>query len=264
MMAGVQPFLSGAISKTVNVPEETTGPEILDLYVQAWKMGLKSISIYRDNCKKAQPLNSGTSKSKEEKAAVRPEREHLPGERQSLTHRFDIGGFEGFVTVGKYDDGRPGEIFLKMAKQGSAISGLMDTIAIVSSIALQYGVPLEALVDKLSYMRFEPAGHTKNPDIRLAKSVVDYVFRWLGIKFLEDLDSSESFIPEVSGDGHEEEVHNQEREEQETSIRQAETKDHAFRMTEDAPLCPGCGFMMVRNGTCHKCLNCGAGDGCSG
>ncbi len=187
MMAAAQPFLSGAISKTVNMPSDVTPADIAEAYAWGWKLGIKALAIYRDGSKQSQPLNTqsdaGKAKEKDEKAS-RPRREHLPDTRHSLTHKFNVGGHEGYINVGLYPEGRPGELFITMAKEGSTIGGLMDAFGTAISISLQYGVPLEALVNKFSHMRFEPMGHTTNPDIRIAKSVVDYIFRWMGIQFL--------------------------------------------------------------------------------
>jgi ribonucleoside-diphosphate reductase alpha chain len=194
MMSAVQPFLSGAISKTVNMPEAATPAEIETVYLEGWRMGLKAIAIYRDNSKRSQPLNTGKKKEKEVEAAApmtaptplepKAYRRRLPAERQAITHKFDIAGHEGYITVGLYDDGQPGEMFLKMAKEGSTISGLMDSFATMVSVALQYGVPLHDLVHKFAHVRFEPSGFTSNPEIPIAKSIIDYIFRWLGSRFL--------------------------------------------------------------------------------
>jgi ribonucleoside-diphosphate reductase alpha chain len=188
MMAAAQPFLSGAISKTVNMPRSTTTEEIAQAYIDGWKLGLKAIAIYRDGSKESQPLNTSTEadkqKDKEAALAGKPHRKRLPDTRQSITHKFSISGHEGYITVGLFEDGRPGELFITMAKEGSTIGGLMDAFGTSVSMSLQYGVPLEDYVRKFSHMRFEPQGYTKNPDIRIAKSVIDYIFRWLGIQFL--------------------------------------------------------------------------------
>jgi ribonucleoside-diphosphate reductase alpha chain len=172
MMSAVQPFISGAISKTVNVPETITVEQIADLYMQAWKLGVKAIAIYWDNSKRTQPLNAsqgtkakGKGPKQLEVPGFHPVRRKLPTERRALTHKFNIGGHEGYITIGMYDDGQPGEIFLVMAKEGSAISGLMDSFATAISLALQYGVPLKVLIDKFSHVRFEPSGHTGNPEV---------------------------------------------------------------------------------------------------
>jgi ribonucleoside-diphosphate reductase alpha chain len=186
MMAAAQPFLSGAISKTVNMPTATTPEEIADAYLWGWKMGLKALAIYRDGSKQSQPLSTKPEADKVKKEIVyRPRRERLPDTRQSITHKFNVGGHEGYINVGLYPDGRPGELFITMAKEGSTVGGLMDCFGTAISICLQYGVPLEVLVNKFSHTRFEPMGHTTNPDIRIAKSIVDYIFRWLGITFLD-------------------------------------------------------------------------------
>jgi ribonucleoside-diphosphate reductase alpha chain len=208
MMAAAQPFLSGAISKTVNMPEAVTVDEIMDAYIEGWRLGLKSIAMYRDGSKRSAPLN--TRKTRDMGAALdmmverpeleariveleaelaaaqgRPARHRMPDTRMSLTHRFEIAGHEGYITVGLFEDGMPGELFVTMSKEGSTIGGLMDTVGTLTSIALQYGVPLESLVKKFAYQRFEPSGFTKNPDIRSATSITDYVFRWLGCQFIK-------------------------------------------------------------------------------
>src|SRR5438270_859171 len=192
MMGATQPFISGAISKTVNVPKEASVDEITQAYVQSWKLGAKAISIYRDGSKRTQPLNTSKDKAPDavvgragvEAMARTPVRRKLPDERHAITHKFDIQGHEGYITVGLFEDGQPGEIFLVMAKEGSTISGFADAFAQAISYALQYGVPLQDLVDKFSHVRFEPSGMTKNPDVRFAKSIVDYIFRWMAAKFL--------------------------------------------------------------------------------
>ncbi len=185
MMAAAQPFLSGAISKTVNMPADTTTKDIAEAYRWGWQLGLKALAIYRDGSKQSQPLSTKAEGDKAADApAGRPRRERLPDTRQSITHKFSVAGHEGYVTVGLYDDGRPGELFITMAKEGSTVGGLMDSFGTAISICLQYGVPLHVLTDKFSHTRFEPMGHTPNPDIRIAKSLVDYIFRWLGLTFL--------------------------------------------------------------------------------
>ena len=245
MMGAVQPFLSGAISKTVNMPEEASVDQIQEAYIQAWRLGLKALAIYRDGSKRSQPLNTSLKEDGENESA-RPARLRLPDERQAITHKFSVAGHDGYLTVGMYDDGTPGEIFVVMAKQGSVVSGLMDTVATSISMALQYGVPLKVLVDKFSHSRFEPAGFTNNPQIPIAKSIVDYIFRWLGQKFLtvEDQPQSEKAAP-VS------------------SIQMEDMEKQVFQTQADAPPCPECGSIMVRNGACYKCLNCGTTSGCS-
>jgi len=188
MMAAVQPFISGAISKTINMPKESTTEEIMAAYMEGWKLGLKAVAIYRDGSKKLQPVS--TKKHKETKAKTsseapaRPFRHRLPDTRQSITHKFSVAGHEGYLTVGLYEDGQPGELFITMAKEGSTVGGLMDVIGTVVSMALQYGVPLITLVDKFRHARFEPSGMTSNRDIPFAKSLIDYIFCWLGCQFI--------------------------------------------------------------------------------
>ncbi len=258
MMSAVQPFISGAISKTVNVPETITVDQLSDLYMQAWKMGVKAIAIYRDNSKKTQPLNASHAvKAKE--AEFKPVRRKLPAVRKAMTHKFSIAGHEGYITVGMYDDGQPGEIFLVMAKEGSAISGLMDSFATAISLALQYGVPLKVLIDKFSHVRFEPSGHTGNPEVPFAKSIVDYIFRWLASKFLSPEEQIQTGVhvqskaePSASDPGE--------------ARRPANAPLNDFKSMyalDDAPSCMSCGSIMVRNGSCYKCINCGETSGCS-
>ncbi len=258
MMSAVQPFISGAISKTVNVPENISVEEITDLYMQAWRMGVKAIAIYRDNSKKTQPLNlvqdtkAKDAKKQEKTPGFKPVRRKLPAERRAMTHKFSIAGHEGYITVGMYDDGQPGEIFLVMAKEGSAISGLMDSFATAISLALQYGVPLRVLIDKFSHVRFEPSGHTGNAAVPFAKSIVDYIFRWLASKFLP--------IDEQFQAG----VHVENVEAKEPDASPAPLNDFkSMYALDDAPTCAGCGSIMVRNGSCYKCMNCGETSGCS-
>ncbi|HSF17229.1 MAG TPA: vitamin B12-dependent ribonucleotide reductase [Vicinamibacteria bacterium] len=262
MMAAVQPFLSGAISKTVNMPNESTVDEIMHTYVEAWRLGLKAIAIYRDGSKRTQPLNTSmTPVAKAAAEALRPIQRKLPVERQAITHKFNIAGHEGYITVGMYDDGSPGEIFINMSKEGSAVSGLMDAFARAISYALQYGVPLEVLVDKFAHTRFEPSGFTGNAQIPYAKSITDYIFRWLALKFLsEDKRASAGLI------GATEEVNALA--EASLSLEPAtgagtERVGPAVPRFEDAPPCSTCGSIMVRNGSCYKCLNCGSTSGCS-
>jgi ribonucleoside-diphosphate reductase alpha chain len=245
MMGAVQPFLSGAISKTVNMPEEASVDQIQEAYIQAWQLGLKALAIYRDGSKRSQPLNTSL-KAEGENDQARPARRRLPDERQAITHKFSVAGHDGYLTVGMYDDGSPGEIFVVMAKQGSVVSGLMDTVATSISLALQYGVPLRVLVDKFSHSRFEPSGFTNNPQIPIAKSIVDYIFRWLGQKFLTAEDQPQ---PEKAAPG--------------PNMQMEDMERQVFQTQADAPPCPECGAIMVRNGACYKCLNCGTTSGCS-
>ncbi|HTQ57601.1 MAG TPA: vitamin B12-dependent ribonucleotide reductase [Bryobacteraceae bacterium] len=262
MMGAVQPFISGAISKTINMPEEATIDEVMNAYIESWKLGLKAVAIYRDNSKRVQPLSSaGSSAAKSEKAAAapaaaaqvekvvyRPVRRKLPDERRAITHKFSIGGHEGYITVGMYDDGAPGEIFITMAKEGSTISGLMDSLATAISFNLQYGVPLKFLVDKFAHVRFEPSGWTGNQQIPYAKSIMDYIFRWLGARFL----GPEYAITEAG---------------ETSTLRPTEPSPQQelpfAPMNADAPLCAECGSIMTRNGSCYKCGNCGGTSGCS-
>jgi len=270
MMGAVQPFISGAISKTINMPTDATVEEIMHAYTESWKLGLKAIAIYRDGSKRTQPLN--TSKDKEESKPgvtegkeARALRRKLPDERRSITHKFDIAGHEGYIIAGMYEDGQPGEIFITMSKEGSTISGLMDSFATAISIALQYGVPLQGLVDKFSHMRFEPSGFTKNPDIPMAKSIMDYIFRWLASKFLDGAAQQEAGVikQEASEEAHQKKV---------VSIAPQTPRGGAPMTTissitslyqQDAPPCPDCGAIMIRSGACYKCMNCGAVSGCS-
>ncbi len=206
MMAAAQPFLSGAISKPVNMPNDVTPQDIADAYTWGWKLGLKALAIYRDGSKQSQPLSTKENKGEEkEKVVARPRRERLPDTRQSITHKFNVGGHEGYLNVGLYPDGRPGELFITMAKEGSTVGGMMDAFGTAISISLQYGVPLEALVNKFSHMRFEPMGHTTNPDIRIAKSIVDYIFRWMGIMFLTGFREANAGVPAAKQAGGQEE-----------------------------------------------------------
>src|SRR5436853_7589012 len=185
MMGAVQPFISGAISKTVNLPETATVEEVRELFVDSWKLGVKAIAIYRDNCKVAQPL-SGKSEKAEVASPPVPltQRRRLPEDRVEVGRKFQVGDYEGYIHVGLYEDGTPGDIFVDIAKEGTTLAGLMNSFMISVSLGLQYGVPLEVYVSKFAHMRFEPSGQTNDPDIRVAKSIVDYIFRWMGKKFL--------------------------------------------------------------------------------
>ncbi len=312
MMAAAQPFLSGAISKTVNMPNDVTPEDIASAYFWGWELGLKAIAIYRDGSKQSQPLNTKSEEGKAadakakvvtetvEKIVYKPRRERLPDTRQSVTHKFTIAGHEGYLCVGLYPDGRPGEIFITMAKEGSTIGGIMDSFGTALSIALQYGVPLEVLVNKFSHTRFEPMGHTSNKDIRIAKSVVDYIARWLGLTFMSGSDN----LPRIEGTnaGNDGEVtlsgasggnrsvmeglRNDagaavalaERATLLASIGESNGNGNGHATTEssgggqgdqfarfqiDAPSCDNCGSITVRNGNCYLCHNCGNSMGCS-
>jgi len=277
MMGAVQPFISGAISKTVNLPETAAVDDVMDAYIEAWKHGVKAIAIYRDGSKKVQPLSTGTetSNSKAEPMAAervvevaRPRR-RLADTRASLTHKFTIEGHEGYITVGLFDDGTPGEIFVTMAKEGSTLSRMMESFATSVSLLFQYGVPLTHLVEKFGHMRFEPSGWTGNPEIGFAKSIVDYVFRWLGHRFL----SAEDKV--ILGLVRQTELVADPAPQLELMTAHVARTDvspgggppqppvRRLNSTPDAPPCPRCGWLTVRNGTCHKCENCGETTGCS-
>ena len=267
MLAAVQPFVSGAISKTINMPEESTPEEITEAYLEGWRLGLKAVAIYRDGCKRSQPLSTKRDESKKaEDTEPRAQRRKLPDERRAVTHKFSVSGHEGYITVGLYDDGQPGEIFLVMAKEGSTISGLVDAFATAVSIALQYGVPLQTLVDKFTHTRFEPSGFTNNPEIPIAKSIMDYIYRWLASKFLSREGQQAAGVV-LRDDQHEVAEENSSQATDDTSVEFGVGKGGnskvAFLYQQDAPSCQECGAIMVRNGTCYKCLNCGSTSGCS-
>ena len=265
MIAAVQPFLSGSISKTVNMPKEATVEEIEQAYISAWKLGVKALAIYRDGCKRTQPLNTSADATSTSSSVAKPQRRRLPDERPAITHKFSIAGHEGYLTVGMFDDGTPGEIFLVMAKEGSTISGLMDAFATSVSLALQYGVPLKALIDKFSHMRFEPAGFTNNKEIPIAKSVMDYIFRWLASKFLDKEERARvGIIESETGQAPSEPVQLELATNGVSKATAKHTEERfVFRLQEDAPSCAECGALMIRNGACYKCLNCGSTSGCS-
>jgi ribonucleoside-diphosphate reductase alpha chain len=333
MMAAAQPFLSGAISKTVNMPRESTVDDIRKAYLEGWKLGLKALAIYRDGSKESQPVSTSNEADKDAKTAetpapapatpsqttgatsaavaapvptgrpgYQPRRERLPETRRSMTHKFDIQGHEGYLTVGFFEDGRPGELFVTMAKEGSTIGGLMDTIGTLVSMCLQYGVPLEVLVNKFAHSRFEPSGFTRNPDIPIAKSLADYIFRWMGIQFVPgyraanapnraeadeaavggDEEPAGPTAPVIKVNGH--------RKATAVDLARAEAEQAAgnlgspppaaagsimhvtsievqqaqfARFQSDAPACDNCGALTVRCGTCYRCFNCGNSMGCS-
>ncbi len=269
MMSAVQPFLSGAISKTVNMPHDITAEDIMQAYIEAWKLGLKSIAVYRDGCKRTQPLSTSLDKKKDKQPmAGKPTRRHLPDERQSITHKFSIAGHEGYITVGMFEDGSPGELFITMSKEGSTISGLMDSLATSVSIALQYGVPLKVLVDKFSHARYEPSGFTNNPDIPIAKSVSDYIFRWLGKKFIKEDNSMAKTNNEVSDVKISAETAKKPGAILNAAAIKAasvleKNEKFVFETQSDAPPCHECGSIMIRSGSCYKCLECGSTSGCS-
>jgi ribonucleoside-diphosphate reductase alpha chain len=284
MMGAVQPFLSGAISKTCNMPETVSVDDVEELYRESWRLGLKAVAIYRDNCKVAQPLSGGSGSGAKPAEAVadfaatlaEPLRRKLPRSRRSLTLEFRVADCKGFVTVGEYEDGRPGEIFLRVSKQGSTLAGIMDAFAISLSHGLQYGVPLRAFVGAFTGMRFEPAGMTDDPDLRIATSIIDYLFRRLAVEYLSFeeraelniLTSSERIQPTLPGV-----------EESATETRQGSDVEpdpptvpsptqFAAQLAlssggADAPLCMQCGVAMQRAGSCYVCTDCGATSGCS-
>ena len=276
MIGATQPFISGAISKTINVPTEATVEQIEQAYIDAWRLGTKAVSIYRDGSKRTQPLN--TSNSAQTGAAIaasagisQPVRRKLPDERHALTHKFEIAGHEGYITVGLFEDGSPGEIFLVMAKEGSTISGFADAFAQAVSYALQYGVPLQVLVDKFSHVRFEPSGLTKNPDVRMAKSIVDYIFRWMATKFLSTKAQYQAGVnlrEDVEDDAEGKQLTFAETVDDTTTTDAASDASgsatpYAIQNDQDAPPCSTCGAIMIRNGACYKCVNCGATSGCA-
>ncbi|MGA9305361.1 MAG: vitamin B12-dependent ribonucleotide reductase [Candidatus Sulfotelmatobacter sp.] len=289
MMAAAQPFISGAISKTVNLPENASVEDIMEAYLQAWKLGLKAVAVYRDGCKKSQPLSAAGTKtansSKEDSrtasapqednlnAPPRAVRHKLQEERASITHKFNIGGHEGYITVGLYPDGEPGELFITMAKEGSTVSGLMDSFALATSIALQHGVPLKLLCEKFAHTRFEPSGWTSNPDIGFAKSIMDYIFRWLQLRFLtgqqqflfENLRpkaSPESRALSPEGTGAQESLAARDSGLRTGSVHAADALAGIIDLG-DAPTCSFCGSIMTRNGSCYRCGSCGSTSGCS-
>jgi ribonucleoside-diphosphate reductase alpha chain len=295
MMAAAQPFISGAISKTVNLPSAATVDDVSEAFIQAWKLGLKAVAIYRDGCKQAQPLSAAGSKtanSTKDDAArnaaaltlaeddnldapPRAVRHKLKEERMSITHKFNIGGHEGYLIVGLYPDGEPGEIFIKMAKEGSTVSGLMDSFALAVSVALQHGVPLKMFCEKFAHTRFEPSGWSSNPDIGFAKSIMDYIFRWLQLRFMtgqqqflfENLRPKQQSSPEGVGDlngsiGSGGSLTPETRDLRPGSVHAADALASLIDMG-DAPSCHLCGSIMVRNGSCYKCMSCGSTSGCS-
>src|SRR6266403_1759933 len=264
MMGATQPFISGAISKTVNLPEEATVEDVMSLYIDAWKLGVKAIAIYRDNCKVAQPLSSS---GKESNAAPPPvlvhERKRLPLDRTEVGRKFQVGDHEGYIHVGLYDDGSPGDIFVDIAKDGTTMAGLMNSLCLAVSMGLQYGVPPEVYVSKLSHMRFEPSGLTNDPDIRSAKSIVDYIFRWFGKKFLTPEQQEEAGIlsPEVKAMLADRYANGGAAPAPAEALTPGQTA--LFNSWEDAVECARCGGRMIRTGSCYTCRDCGTNTGCS-
>jgi ribonucleoside-diphosphate reductase alpha chain len=289
MMAATQPFISGAISKTVNLPESATVEDIMEAYIQAWKLGLKAVAIYRDGCKKSQPLSAAGTKTAQSSAGVSPAilaaevedlhappravRHRLPEERASVTHKFKVGDHEGYITVGLYPNGKVGEIFITMAKEGSTVSGLMDSFACAVSIALQHGVTLELLCEKFAHTRFEPSGWSGSPEIGYAKSIMDYIFRWLHLRFLtgqqqllfENLRpklsaAQPSEVGELNGSSVSRTTNDAGR--TTGSVHAADALSSLVDLG-DAPTCSFCGSIMTRNGSCYRCMSCGSTSGCS-
>jgi ribonucleoside-diphosphate reductase alpha chain len=271
MMGAVQPFISGAISKTVNVPETVSVRDVRQVFVDAWKLGVKAIAIYRDNCKVAQPLASKTTSAVTAAPPPVPlekvERRRLPLERTEIGRKFQVGDYEGYIHVGLFDDGTPGDIFVDIAKEGTTLAGLMNSFMISVSLGLQYGVPLEVYVSKFSHMRFEPSGQTNDPDIRVAKSLVDYIFRWLGKKFLDADTQQELGIlsPEVRARLAQAQDILEGGESSAVAAMPAAPPGQAalFNAWEDAVECAKCGGRMVRTGSCYTCRDCGQNTGCS-
>jgi ribonucleoside-diphosphate reductase alpha chain len=292
MMAAAQPFISGAISKTVNLPENASVEDIMDAYLQAWKLGLKAVAIYRDGCKKSQPLSAAGTKTasagnqpaaaqvvvedEDLNAPPRAVRHKLQEERASITHKFKVGDHEGYITVGLYPNGTPGELFITMAKEGSTVSGLMDSFALAVSIALQHGVKLELFCEKFAHTRFEPSGWSGNPDLGYAKSIMDYIFRWLQLRFLTGqqqmlfenlrpkLSEASSQLPE-SGDvagASSSSLTSDHRPLTTGSVHAADALSSIVDLG-DAPSCSFCGSIMTRNGSCYRCMSCGSTSGCS-
>src|SRR5437762_5129966 len=273
MMGAVQPFISGAISKTVNLPETVTVDEVAQLLIESWKLGVKAIAIYRDNCKVAQPLSGKKDGSAQETlvTAAPPtpltQRRRLPDDRVEVGRKFRVGEYEGYIHVGLFDDGTPGDIFVDIAKEGTTLAGLMNSFMISVSLGLQYGVPLEVYVSKFAHMRFEPSGSTNDPDIRIAKSIVDYIFRWMGKKFLTTDQQEEIGIlsPEVRA--RLAQSYNALEGKPTEAVAPVDAappgQTALFNSWEDAVECAKCGGRMVRTGSCYTCRDCGTNTGCS-
>ncbi len=290
MLGAVQPFLSGAVSKTVNVPEHTSVEEIMQTYIDAWKLGVKAVAIYRDNSKRIQPLETG-ERTGETVSVATPDpgpslpsdapvviesaqsppayrRHRLPDERQAMTHKFTIGEHEGYMTIGEFDDGSPGEVFVHISKEGSAVSGLMDAVGTLTSVALQSGVPLSTLVKKFAHMRFEPSGWTRSKEIPHADSILDYVFRWMGAKYLAG-ETSDAVAKQGQMAMSPTDVKLADEDVGPAPVTPAtlplidDASTTGFQNQLDAPPCAECGSIMVRSGSCFRCMNCGATSGCS-
>ena len=276
MLGAVQAFLSGGASKTINLPNDATVEDIERIYLEAWRHGIKSVALYRDGCKASQPFETGKGKAGAPVGPRGPARERLPDERKAITHHFSVGGHDGYVTVGLYPDGRPGEVFFRVTKEGSTVNGLMDSLGISMSMALQHGVPLKDLVRKLAHLRFEPAGATNNPKIRFAKSIPDYVARWLALEFLTE-DERRAIGLEGPADGNGNGHGTPAAASAKAGAPSSQTVKFETRpldafapetsaaggVSEDAPSCAVCGGIMVRSGTCYACTVCGSTSGCS-
>ncbi len=297
MMAAAQPFISGAISKTVNLPENATVDDISEAYLQAWKLGLKAVAVYRDGCKKSQPLSAAGTKTanstkddarlaaaqhvhvdeEDMNAPPRAVRHKLQEERASITHKFKVGDHEGYITVGLYPNGEPGELFITMAKEGSTVSGLMDSFALAVSIALQHGVPLKLFCEKFAHTRFEPSGWSGNPEIGYAKSIMDYIFRWLQLRFLTGQQQllfdnlrlrpagvapNPEGIGDVNGTPEASGPKSEVRGPRSAPVHAADALSGLVDLG-DAPSCSFCGSIMTRNGSCYRCMSCGSTSGCS-
>jgi ribonucleoside-diphosphate reductase alpha chain len=243
------------------MPTDTTVEEIEKTYIEAWKMGLKAIAIYRDGCKRSQPLSTGRDEEKKVAAAEAPtpRRRKLPDTRKSITHKFSVAGHDGYINVGMYEDGQPGEIFITLGKAGSTLAGFADSFATAVSFSLQHGVDLRFLVDKFTHVRFEPSGFTGNPQIPIAKSIIDYVFRWMALQFLPSEDQ-----PSMPANGHDLAISagTETAATAQAAAAQARERDVYVRQA-DAPPCHECGSIMIRNGACYACVNCGSTSGCS-
>jgi ribonucleoside-diphosphate reductase alpha chain len=267
MMGAVQPFISGAISKTVNMPEDSTVEDVMSLYVDAWRLGVKAIAIYRDNCKVAQPL-SNTLQQKGPRAGkgadAAPRRRRMNDDREEVGRKFQVGDYEGYIHVGLYDDGSPGDIFVDIAKDGTTLQGLMNSLSIAVSMGLQYGVPPEVYVSKLSHLRFEPSGMTNDPDIRVAKSIVDYIFRWFGKRFLTAEQQEEAGILSPGVKARLAQRYETARAaEVPIAIRADHPRQISLLALDWAEMrCEDCGGPMMRTGSCHTCRDCGADTSC--
>ncbi len=274
MMAAVQPFLSGAISKTINMPTSATVEDVLQAYMDGWKLGLKAVAIYRDGSKGIQPVSTAradepaASEGASAAPANKPFRHRMPATRQSITHKFEVAGHQGYLTVGLYEDGAPGELFITMAKEGSTVGGIMDAFGTAISMCLQYGVPVSTLIDKFTHSRFEPSGFTKNPEIPFAKSLVDYIFRWMALTFPDGHSKTAQFAgadaPAAPAAQAAAPAAPEKGAADKPADEDSQRLDSQFmHFQEDAPVCDQCGAITVRNGTCYRCYVCGNSMGCS-